>query len=144
MGRYIYDDRGKFVWKYVFGSQPSEQSRIAVELGIGDVKYNEDGDGDILTLTKEDAERLREYLNKTISVNLLGNEFKTTRTQCVDAWNHMYFGNESILCGGFTDNVLDLINELMGDELNYWSMINQFIEHIHEYSYERVEFHGEY
>jgi len=40
MGRCVYElMTGKFVWKYVFGAQPSEQYRIAEELGVGTIIY---------------------------------------------------------------------------------------------------------
>ena len=39
MGRRVYES-GEFVWKYVFGVQPSEQYRIAKEFGIGSLTYD--------------------------------------------------------------------------------------------------------
>ena len=49
MGRRIYEN-GKFVWKYVFGRQPSEMGRLADEFGIGKYEHRMERD------EKEDIE----------------------------------------------------------------------------------------
>ena len=64
MGRYVYE-QGDFVWKYVFGVQPSEQYRIAKEYGIGTLTYDvckqaEDDDGSIIEDEYENIELTEE------------------------------------------------------------------------------------
>lgn len=90
MGRHVYC-QGNWVWKYVFAGQNSEQCRIFEDLDLGDYIFcplrqakdqgyskaeikqgkkegwiNNQGyietNGDILTLTTEDIEPLKQYL----------------------------------------------------------------------------------
>jgi len=64
MGRAVYDHKGEFIWKYVFGKQDSEQYRITQDLAIG--KYSDrNGNvspsrkyGDLLMLSRKDIEKL--------------------------------------------------------------------------------------
>ena len=65
MGRRVYDQKGEFVWKYVFAEQSSEQIRIAEELGIGKYRNREDENvsrsrqyGDLLMLSRKDINTL--------------------------------------------------------------------------------------
>lgn len=64
MGRRVYNQKGEFVWKYVFGAQDSEQGRIADELGIGRYRNRELNAtpnyqfGDLLMLSRKDIEKL--------------------------------------------------------------------------------------
>jgi hypothetical protein len=84
MGRYITCEaagKRETVWKYLFGSQPSEAYRIYEELGIGEYHpfcddYDDDeaqpryqylptrqgADGDILILNRGDLEKLSSCL----------------------------------------------------------------------------------
>jgi hypothetical protein len=144
MGRYVYDSNGEVVWKYVFAEQDSEQSRIAEELGIGSITYNEDGDGDVLRLDKSDIKKLKEYLDETIIVNFFGNEFSATRIECVKHWNERFMNKDAIIYNGFTDNVNKLINNLMNDNLNYWAMIYAYVIHMEKLGCDWLEFYGEY
>lgn len=67
MGRRVYNQKGDFVWKYVFGAQPSEQFRIAEELGIGRYRNREEQNksprakyGDVLMLSRKDIQTLEQ------------------------------------------------------------------------------------
>ena len=44
MGRCVYDQTGKFVWKYMFAEQKSEQYKIVRDFGIGTIRQNSDWD----------------------------------------------------------------------------------------------------
>lgn len=61
MGRRVYED-GNFVWKYVFGVQPSEQDRINKEFGIGEYEYENDDCFDYLSLSINDVPALEKIL----------------------------------------------------------------------------------
>lgn len=66
MGREIHElQTGDFVFKYVFGKQPCEQSRIATELGVGEVieVVHDDEMGwkvwDVLKIERKELPKLR-------------------------------------------------------------------------------------
>ena len=60
-------DTGEIVWKYVVGIQPSEQFRIAWQLGVGRIEESPDGFGDILYIKREEIPKLKEWYNKAMS-----------------------------------------------------------------------------
>ena len=91
MGRRIYEN-GNFVWKYVFGAQPSEQYRIYEQFGIGEYEEDEQCDSlDYLTLTTEDISDLEEiltigeYQNKKQKFEELAKEYEGL---------HLYFSDQ--------------------------------------------------
>lgn len=90
MGRHVNEViTGKWVWKYCFAEQASEQSRIVDEIGVGEMEYPLDRspycdeksgendkcpdgcegescpfNGDILTIDRKEIPRMKEWLEK--------------------------------------------------------------------------------
>lgn len=69
MGRSVSDQKGEFVWKYVFAEQASEQCRIYEDLAIGKYRDRESENvspgrkwGDLLMLSRKDLERLAQIV----------------------------------------------------------------------------------
>jgi len=70
MGRRIYDNTGEFVWKYSFGSQPSEMNRITQEFHIGKY-YTVEKEGwqeGKLKLNRSDVKKLRNLVTTHQSI----------------------------------------------------------------------------
>jgi len=144
MGRYVYES-GNFVWKYAFGEQPSEQSRIAKELGIGKVWEEDDESGDVLQLKKQDADKLWDYLNEEVEVDLFGETYSETRLTLIELHNKIYKGFDMIACYCLEEKILKLVDDILGgSDIWFWCMVKEYAEYIGKSDRTVFEFYGEY
>ena len=165
MGRHVYC-QGNWVWKYVFAGQSSEQGRIYEELGLGnyvfcplsraedqgyskkDIRQGKkegwidsqgyiETNGDILTLTSDDIEPLKQYLIEHI--------FETLK-HTVDNLHleHEGYSPEGWILGG---SPYDKALKRFAQEHDFYflSMIEAFINFMEANpEFEDFEFEGEF
>lgn len=141
MGRYIYElTTGKYVWKYVFAEQPSEQHRLHDEYGLG--SYMSGDCGDILTLDRDtDVPKLHE----------LAQEFRPTveafECETEPCWEtHEFPGGTSkwLPCSGPKH---DLYEEIKGryPDIDFKAMVVAMGEFAKRYpELEALRFEGEF
>ena len=81
MGRYVYESN-ECVWKYVFAGQSSEQYRIAEEIGVGHMVYNQRQSHDYLIIycSPNAVSKLRKWVrvnHPEVPINYDGNTWPT-------------------------------------------------------------------
>lgn len=118
MGRRIYDQKGEFVYKYVFGEQPSEQRRVVTDLGIGKLQDNEYGD--IVTLTRKDVEKL----DRLIERDLLAQFYREERNIYTKKNGCNYRTATFDDAKSFYARMRDLDSNIL-----FWLMCRHFVKH---------------
>jgi hypothetical protein len=158
MGRRVYED-GNYVWKYVFGEQPSEQGRISTEYGIGGLfiqchdkdgnyyeKFVDDATEEDYDASYEDVLHL-EYSNIPALKKIIddaGENYIKAKQLHTEAW-----AGKSGMAMDECRALAEKTSELCGENFNFYRMIEAYIRYM-EKSYkedpEKEDFYfaGEY
>lgn len=141
MGRIIYHE-DRFVYKYFFGEQPSEQMRVPEELGIGRV-VREGMDGDTIVIPRAEVVRLKEIYEERGRAIVREHEERLKPFEYTLAERG---GTSRIPLLNVQDPGYEKVRMwARKKDVHFWKMIKAFIDYMEAHpEVEEFEFEGEY